>query len=434
MIIEADVYFEHHGVKGQRWGVRKEQSQSTTSSKSHRNRNIALAAGTVAIGAAFTAILLKSKGNARVHDYGYSFPTIDIGPMGLSGRRFFEHHGVKGQRWGVVKKDASAGNTSSNQSQPLNQHEKAILSKLDPDGTQSERLKGMFGPTPVKTSTTSTKLVPESTDHHLTPGQKHAIILGAKFAAAGLATYGLYKVGQNAQENLLGIKNAEPEFKMFMKTMNKTKLGVNRGLSKEFIEKLSDKPIHLSAGSIVKRISTEAETEIRPGGFYAAHKPEDVERYKAVLPIFWKQWGMAKAEGHVVSLKAVEDIKAPSPKETFSIFKELIGDLGPGDPTVRARKVLPRHALNWNNSEDPMTQLFFEKLKKRGFNAVIDINDAGSIGDTPLRILEGKSFQISGVETLSASAIKAAQDNILALKHILMSFIRNARGVLNGYR
>lgn len=113
MIIEADVYFEHFGVKGQRWGVRKEQSQSTTSSKNHRNRNIALAAGVVAVGATFTAVLLKSKGNTRVHDYGYSFPTIDIGPMGLSGKRFFEHHGIKGQRWGVVNKDKSGGDNSS---------------------------------------------------------------------------------------------------------------------------------------------------------------------------------------------------------------------------------------------------------------------------------------------------------------------------------
>lgn len=89
MIVDEEVYLEHFGVKGMRWGVRKNNKtdDNQNDNKSNRNRNIKVAA-TIAIGALFVSGFLIKNGKTKVHDYGYSYPTTDIGPMGLGNVRF----------------------------------------------------------------------------------------------------------------------------------------------------------------------------------------------------------------------------------------------------------------------------------------------------------------------------------------------------------
>lgn len=99
MIIEVDDpndFLEHFGIKGMRWGVRKNTQESTSNSegkgKSHRNRNLAIAA-TVAVGAVATAVILKKHGNSKLYhdyskDYPNPYPNRDLGPMGLKSKHF----------------------------------------------------------------------------------------------------------------------------------------------------------------------------------------------------------------------------------------------------------------------------------------------------------------------------------------------------------
>lgn len=60
---EVDEFLEHHGVKGQKWGVRNQRSTSTSSnSKSNKKRNLIIAGGIVAVGGLAAAAILKRRG------------------------------------------------------------------------------------------------------------------------------------------------------------------------------------------------------------------------------------------------------------------------------------------------------------------------------------------------------------------------------------
>ena len=74
-------FLEHHGVKGMKWGVRK---QERPTEKSHKKTKLAITAA----GAVFVAAFLVKHGGNKAYDYGYAYPKVDIGPMGLDNFRF----------------------------------------------------------------------------------------------------------------------------------------------------------------------------------------------------------------------------------------------------------------------------------------------------------------------------------------------------------
>lgn len=232
----------------------------------------------------------------------------------------------------------------------------------------------------------------------------------------------------------------------FMAAHDQTTIERANGFSKEYVEKLSNERMDFPVGSVFKRMSTRQETEIRPGGFYASFKDEDVERYKAVLPIYWKKWGFPPKEGDVqgfvVKLTNNEHIKAPSPKETYEMFRDHLmhepipqgwagvksmkemWSSGVESDDELARKLFPKFAQAWAENEDPLTKKFFTKLKDEGFNAVMDFNDADSLSNTPMRFIDGNLFKIAGHEDLTKSMIEKAQDMIAEIKHMVQGFFK----------
>ena len=130
---------EHHGVKGQRWGVRKKRASTTNSSRgaskskstttpstNHKVLNAILPSSRVqstittslglAVGAAQYAAL-RQLGSDRMTALSGSLAKGVLVQVGgnilsnaiLDARRndTIEHHGVKGQRWGVRKRVSS---------------------------------------------------------------------------------------------------------------------------------------------------------------------------------------------------------------------------------------------------------------------------------------------------------------------------------------
>jgi hypothetical protein len=368
------------------------------------------------------------------------------------------HHGIKGMKWGVHKKEDLVGRQPGAKT-PLSQRDHEILKKAGVDPSHGPALQAKYGPG---------SLGKEEKKPLLTPNQKKVVAGIIVAGGAAAAMYYLHKQGLlgGPSKADFGLKDdfnmsvfkaerkaaaaaekaADPmRIPQFVKEWNQYQNTAGTrggGYTKDMVDKLSTEAIHHPAGSIFKRVSTEMETDIRPGGFFASPHPEDVERYKAILPVFWKQWGLGKKEGFVVNLKANTDIKAPSPKDTFEMFKgmlhedvsatDLLGraqtfkvkDLfyahgAMGDEEM-ARKMFPQFAQNWANTNHPATEHFFKKLKENGFNAVVDMNDAGALSKQPMRLLDGTVFSIDSHETLSAAAIRTAQENIQALVHFFM--------------
>lgn len=75
MIIDEDAYIEHFGVKGMRWGVRKENKSSSSTTKikeekPNRNKKAAIILGSVAASAAIAAgaIYVKKRMNVSVKE------------------------------------------------------------------------------------------------------------------------------------------------------------------------------------------------------------------------------------------------------------------------------------------------------------------------------------------------------------------------------
>lgn len=77
---DVDEFLDHHGVKGQKWGVRNKQRIKAGV------KLVSIAA--VTLGGAFAVSILTKHGKNKAHDYGYTNSTIDIGPMGLDNLRF----------------------------------------------------------------------------------------------------------------------------------------------------------------------------------------------------------------------------------------------------------------------------------------------------------------------------------------------------------
>lgn len=322
---------------------------------------------------------------------------------------FLAHYGVKGMKWGVINEDDG-----------LNETDRAVREKLEPQGYTKDRVERQFGENPKKEK------------RRLTDDQKAAIKLGLGLAAAGGLAYYVHK------KNAAFLKDLEENADFYHELMKMNELkseGEIYGLTADAISKLSTQRLHLEPGSIVQRLSMTKETEIRDQ-FFACYDQADVARYKAILPTYWKQWGGGKnPTGFVVNLRANAAINAPSERETLDIFKSLFDQSFPFDrePTFRqflqkatsadldddalAARYLPQFAGAWNNPGNPYTKAMFEKVKSMGYNAIPDMNDANNLANAPHIFLDGSLFEIVGHDVHGIEQIKAAQKEILALVH-----------------
>lgn len=314
---------------------------------------------------------------------------------------FLAHYGVKGMRWGVIR-DQDGGGRRRGSSQKLTKEERAVLKEVGDSEHDSLLRKLKYGP--------------EGEERKLTPKQKEYLKTAAKIAAGAAVYYGLKAAGERAVVNMTVGKDAPTELKSFWRNYQKPKIPFD-------FDNLSTDRITLEPGSILTRISSAREKNIRAGGFYAAYKPEDITRYKAALPIYWKQWGVANETGHgfQISIRAKNGVKAPSQKEAFEIFNDMMKKRGAVLPAGNKAKGMNflAAAHSWVDKDDPITKNYFEHLKAWGFNGVLDFNDAGRLGEAPLRLLDSSEFEISKTAKLGTAAIRAAQSTITKVKHMI---------------
>lgn len=214
-----------------------------------------------------------------------------------------------------------------------------------------------------------------------------------------------------------------------------------------------DEGVELAAGTVVQRFSTEIEDTIRPDGFFAAFEAADIKRYVAELPHWWGQWGLDWDEGHLTQIKSKKAIKAPSAKQSVQILADMISDnmdtfksiipqgvldLPPGAARDKAifgfaLSDFQGFAVSWTNQAAralPNVREYFRRVRSAGYDALIDFNDSGQLARTPMRFLDGSLFDIIGNIRVSPEEIAEARRT---LGDLIMSGIAMGEAFLAHY-
>lgn len=197
----------------------------------------------------------------------------------------------------------------------------------------------------------------------------------------------------------------------------------------------------LKTGNSVQHISAKPFDQIHQGPLYVSARKKDNELYKAFLGSNLKNLGY---DPKTVTLKLKEDLKAPSQKEQKNIFEEtfrgknrdeLISGMAKWktekkkysseEQAKKAITTLDNNKLydmfvDYLERDTPSAQKFFEEIKKRGYNAVIDEHDiTGSWMQAEKPLILFNAMQIIGditVNELTISEMSVAFDNWLKMK------------------
>lgn len=287
---------------------------------------------------------------------------------------YLTHHGIKGQKWGI----------KNGPPYPLGAS----------DHSASERKAGWRA---SLSSNLTNKKVNDNSGFHLTDKQKKYIKIGAAVAGAALVTYGAYKTYQMfgpATANYLGM--------------------VKYGRSDPLINTIkdySDKSVTLKPGTTIQRISRYKTPDyVDVGHTYVSYFFNDKMHYKTGLnkEIIWKS-----NSTYVHNIKINKTLKAPSTKEAATIYHELF----PNAVDQNFWLTMTNGFIN-RTSDDPTliavqnrALKFKTELLNRGFNALIDIEDARS-RTAPLIVLDTSIFgsdsvhKLGKVETLFATVMR----------------------------
>jgi hypothetical protein len=277
---------------------------------------------------------------------------------------FLSHHGIKGMHWGV-RKDRGIGSdsqesTKSTESRSLRRQAAVNYSKVTWDRTKNESI---FGPEEMT----------------------------------------------RAEYNALSTKGEK-----FVKGTQLKRVA----LDPKFID---------TGATFVSRLDKDA-------AFYRASIPAEGPNTKRPGP------GSKKYEdSYELTLKTTKTLTLPSPKARVDAFTELMNK--PVVVNEKGEKVTGRAYLesigykrvfkqlddqqaglkayrdfvhNQGSQNMPLNSPYFNNLRAKGYNALLDENDAGLLTKAPLILLDAKgTATVVGVDRLTADKINAAQRSLI---------------------
>lgn len=185
----------------------------------------------------------------------------------------------------------------------------------------------------------------------------------------------------------------------------------------------------LKKGEKVQHISGVPFGKLKKGQLYVTADKSDNDMYEAYLGAKLKRAGFSPKKV-VMDLKV--DLKAPSSKEQYIIFsdflkqnrKEVESDVqswltskGKDTPVSKSRKELYDQFINSVERSSNTQQKFYDELRKKGYNAVLDEHDiTGSWmqSQKPLIIMDTLSTVGNvKVSDLSVSDMQRALDRLI---------------------
>ena len=296
------------------------------------------------------------------------------------------HYGVKGMRWGVRKSDQLTGRDYTSAV--------AQLPKLT--ATEAVAMRKQAQESFMAKSNASEAGRPS--DRSLSPGQKKALYIGVgALTAAAVVGGSAYMYSRNGKAEL------PPSATAYLEQIRHTNQGAFPvGGTSFHPTAVSREGFSLPAGHVFSRVSTVAEKSFADTT-YTSFNSDDYNRYLGEG--YGRTIGYASL--HRIQFSAKEEIRVPSFTDTVETLRETMFASGRMASPTDALKEYNR--LQGSDFTDAIGSSFLERLRSKGYSAIIDEMDSGRIGDRPLVIIDPSKFTDKAATPLTPQDVLAAR-------------------------
>lgn len=327
---------EHHGVKGMKWGVRKEEDGAGS-------------------------------------NFGRTIPPTNPTEHNAQNKAYLSAAAA------IQAKPVSVAQQIAN----LKTNRELFVKKFE-----SSEAEG-FSQAPAKSASPGAVAKAREKWHNLDPETKqNLIIVGVTGAAvAGIIGYGLYAnhyaLPTTAMFDNSGLGNAKPGGKIglgaFIHHIDQSQMATMSTENFFRPESFARPAFELPAGHNFMRISAAAEKTFGQATYCSA-SPDDYNRYACAL-------GVQGIKRHLVEFQATKAIKVPALSDVLHTVREQMGrDYGISDLSkISDADVLDRYKSishqQWRGQE---SLNLIRSLKAKGYGAIVDEMDAGVFSERPL--------------------------------------------------
>lgn len=206
--------------------------------------------------------------------------------------------------------------------------------------------------------------------------------------------------------------------------------------TEEWYNNLDTGKNYIKKGATLNRVVRGVDQNALAGRLYVAKRKDDSEMYKATIPYVQKKGAAGKRQYHSVyqvSMETKKRLSMPSEKERVDTFIETL-QTKPGREWLKnngyrgqidelnAKEVGLKYYKRFNkyagNQAVSFNDTYFNAVKAKGYDAILDDNDAGVWSKEPTILLSPKStVKVTKVRQLSADEINQAQANVLKLRN-----------------
>ena len=236
---------------------------------------------------------------------------------------------------------------------------------------------------------------------------------------------------KDTENNILKRKHASANMLRYM-AKGRT-IQEKRKFDEEWYNSLSTGKEFVKSGATLNRVVRGVDENALNGRLYVAKLASDSEMYKATIPAFTNGgFAAGKKEyntAYQVSMETKKKLAMPSQKERIDTFietlqtndgKEWLKNNGYKKEIdeINAKQVGLKYYDRFNkyagNQSVKFNDTYFNAVKSKGYDALIDDNDAGIWSKEPIILLSPKgSVKITKVRQISAAEINSAQRTVL---------------------
>lgn len=216
-----------------------------------------------------------------------------------------------------------------------------------------------------------------------------------------------------------------------------------RSMSRAEYEALSRRGETFVKNSTFQRVTSNSDATIKGAAFVSKLK-EDAEFYRASIPAIGPNTKNEGGPGSKIyreahyehTYAATKKLSSPSEKVRVDAFLELLSEpsikIKGKDAPITGRQYLEKKGYKlgykkydnfeyglktWYNflnshgdQDNPLARAYFDKIRSKGYNAMIDDNDAGRFAKKPIILLDPETTtKIKNVRRLTTDDINRAQ-------------------------